>query len=262
VVRVEAADGAIAGVTTADGRTVRSRVVLAACDPFRLPELLGPGGLPADLTQRLDRLFRPGVTMKVNLALARPPRFPGLGDRSAGGATVHLLPGEDRPLDAVREMWREVRAGRLPEFPTIEWYLHTTVDPTLSDAAGRHSSALFVQSVPHVPADSTWQAEVDGYVARLLAVCDRFAPGTADSVVDTFALPPPEIARHFGITGGHIHHVDNTFAFDARMPYATGLPGLYAGSAGCHPAGSVIGAAGHNAARRILTDLGRKVASR
>ena len=34
------------------------------------------------------------------------------------------------------------------------------------------------------------------------------------------------------------------------------VDGVYAGSAGCHPAGSVIGAAGHNAAVRILTDLG------
>jgi phytoene dehydrogenase-like protein len=39
------------------------------------------------------------------------------------------------------------------------------------------------------------------------------------------------------------------------MPYSTGLPGLYAGSAGCFPGGSVIGAAGHNAAQRILADL-------
>jgi phytoene dehydrogenase-like protein len=256
VARIDVEAGAVAGITTADEHLVRARVVLAACDPFRLPGLVGPDVLPADLTQRLDRLFRPGVTMKVNLALARPPRFPGLGDRCAGGATVHLLPGEDRPLDAVREMWRQVRAGLLPEFPTIEWYLHTTVDPSLSDPAGRHSSALFVQSVPHVPAGSTWAAETDSYVARLLAVCDRFAPGTTDSVVDVFALSPPEIERHFGITGGHIHHVDNTFAFDQRMPYVTGLPGLYAGSAGCHPAGSVIGAAGHNAAHRVLLDMG------
>ena len=68
-------------------------------------------------------------------------------------------------------------------------------------------------------------------------------------------LPPPGIEEHFGITGGHIHHVDNTVSFTDRMPYATGIDGVYAGSAGCHPAGSVIGAAGHNAARRILTDL-------
>jgi phytoene dehydrogenase-like protein len=69
-------------------------------------------------------------------------------------------------------------------------------------------------------------------------------------------LTPPGIEEHFGITGGHIHHVDNTVAFNERMPYATGLDGLYAGSAGAHPAGSVIGAAGHNAAKRILADLG------
>jgi phytoene dehydrogenase-like protein len=35
------------------------------------------------------------------------------------------------------------------------------------------------------------------------------------------------------------------------------VDGLYSASAGCHPAGSVIGAAGHNAARRVLRDLGR-----
>ena len=76
-------------------------------------------------------------------------------------------------------------------------------------------------------------------------------------VADTFALPPPGIEAHFGIRHGHIHHIDNGFAFDQRMPYVTGIDGLYACSAGCHPAGSVIGAAGHNAANRVLADLGR-----
>mgnify|MGYP006204153795 CR=1 FL=1 len=40
-----------------------------------------------------------------------------------------------------------------------------------------------------------------------------------------------------------VSHVDNTVSFTDRMPYATGLAGLYAGSAGCHPGGSVIGGA-------------------
>jgi phytoene dehydrogenase-like protein len=267
--RIVIADGAVSGVETGE-QAIAAPVVLAACDPFRLPALLGQFRVPKDLTDRLRQLFRPGVTMKVNLALSRPPTFPGLAGRSSGGATVHLLPGEDRPLDAVREMWQQVRRGELPEFPTIEWYSHTTaqnpaatthgpgkgsVDESPQDGAGRHSSALFVQSVPHRPTGSSWPAETDRYVEELLAVCDRFAPGTTDSVVDVFALPPPGIEAHFGITGGHIHHVDNTFAFDQRMPYATGVTGLYAGSAGCHPAGSVIGAAGHNAAQRILRDL-------
>ena len=154
-------------------------------------------------------------------------------------------------------MWDDVQAGRLPEEPTIEWYLHTTVDPSLQDADGHHSSALFVQSVPYAVAGSSWEAELPGYVEHLLGICDRFAPGTSDLVADVFALAPPGIEEHFGLTHGHIHHVDNGVAFADRMPYATGVDGVYAGSAGCHPAGSVIGAAGHNAARRILADLGR-----
>jgi phytoene dehydrogenase-like protein len=148
----------------------------------------------------------------------------------------------------------------LPAEPTIEWYLHTTVDPSLRDADGHHSSALFVQSVPYSPADGTWDDLLPSYVETLLDVCERYAPGTRDLIADAFPLTPPGIEEHFGITGGHIHHVDNTVSFTDRMPYATGLPGLYAGSAGTHPAGSVIGAAGHNAAQRVLADLGRPAA--
>ena len=80
------------------------------------------------------------------------------------------------------------------------------------------------------------------YVKHLLSICDRFAPGTSDLVVDTFSLTPPKIEEHFGITRGHIHHVDNGSGFADRLPYATPIAGLYSCSAGTHPAGSVIGA--------------------
>jgi phytoene dehydrogenase-like protein len=71
-----------------------------------------------------------------------------------------------------------------------------------------------------------------------------------------FPLTPPKIEKHFGIRRGHIHHVDNAFGFSDRLPCATPVEGLYSCSAGCHPAGSVIGAAGHNAAERVAHDLG------
>ncbi len=247
-----------AGVVLADGHAVEARVVLGACDPFRLAALVGDDRLPEDLAGRLERIRRPGTTLKVNLALSDLPRFRCLpaGAPSPFGATVHLLPDTDHPLAEIRRMWQQVEAGQLPDLPTIEWYVHTTLDPSLQDPAGHHSSALFVQSVPYEIAGSTWERELPVYTDHLLAICDRFAPGTSGLVADTFALPPPAIEQHFGISYGHIHHVDNTVAFADRMPYATGIAGLYAGSAGCHPAGSVIGAAGHNAAQRILRDLG------
>ncbi|MEV8510114.1 NAD(P)/FAD-dependent oxidoreductase [Actinoplanes sp. NPDC051475] len=278
---VTVSHGAATGVALADGRTISARVVLGSCDPYQLMSLVPEGALPEALTARMAAVKRTGTTMKLNLALSGLPRFTCLPEDAASpfGSTIHLLPGSaglsltaaenrgnivmaglaesDSPMAALRAMWADVQAGRLPAEPTIEWYLHTTVDKSLQDEAGHHSSALFVQSVPYELDGTTWDEALPGYVTRLLEICDRYAPGTSSLVADMMPLTPQGIERHFGITGGHIHHVDNTVAFDERMPYFTGLDGLYAGSAGAHPAGSVIGAAGHNAAKRILADLGR-----
>ena len=109
--------------------------------------------------------------------------------------------------------------------------------------------------MPYELADGSWEREESRFVTRLLDICDRFAPGTSALVDDVFTLTPPKIEEHFGITAGHIHHVDNSIGFDDRLPYRLPVAGLYACGAGCHPAGSVIGAAGFNAARATLADL-------
>src|SRR3954447_2971223 len=254
VASIEVSNGAVTGVHLADGRDIATATVVAGCDPFTLADLVP---LPQSIRDRLDDVRRPGTTLSVTLALRDLPTFSCLPSDAPSpfGSTIHLLP-QQRPMDAVRAMWADVQAGRLPDFPTIEWYLHTTADPTLQDSDGHHSSALFVQSVPYAIEGSSWDIELSSYVEKMLRICDRFAPGTSDLVADTFPLPPPGIERHFGIRHGHIPHVDNAIAFDRRMPYRAGIDGLYAASAGCHPAGSVIGAAGHNAARVVMGDLG------
>ncbi len=257
VVEIEHVAGVARGVVLADGTRVTAKVVVCNADPFRMRELVGRAALPLDYNTRVDGYRKDGTTLKVNLALSGLPRFTCLPeDRGQYGPTIHLLPQGDDVLGAVARAYAEAKAGRLPEFPTIEWYMHTAIDPSLRDAHGHHNSALFVQWVPHTLAESTWEAEEAGYVAHLLAICDRFAPGTSALVVDTFALTPPKIEAHFGMTRGHIHHVDNSFGFADRLPYRVPIAGVYSCSAGTHPGGGVIGAAGHNAARAVLADLG------
>ena len=39
-------------------------------------------------------------------------------------------------LRSLVESFEAVKAGKLPEFPTIEWYIHTTVDGSLRRSAG------------------------------------------------------------------------------------------------------------------------------
>ena len=258
VERIECQGGTARGVALADGTTLAARAIVCNADPFRMQALLGRERLPEAYNRRIDGYRRDGSTFKVNLALRDLPRFSCLPEsRDAFGPTIHLLPDEKDVLRVLDEGFAATREGRLYDFPTIEWYIHTTVDASLRDAEGNHNSALFVQWVPYELRGTTWEAEEGRYVRHLLSICDRFAPGTSDLVVDTFPLHPQKIERHFGITRGHIHHVDNSFGFADRLPYATPIAGLYSASAGCHPAGSVIGAAGHNAAARLLRDLGR-----
>jgi len=248
--------GRIKGVVLANGEELTADAVVVNADPFRMRDLIGKERLPAEYNARIDGYERPGSTFKVNMALGGLPKFTCLPeDRGQYGPTIHLLPDEKDVMRHIKEGFAMVQRGELDPFPTIEWYIHTTVDPSLKDAEGHHNSALFVQWVPHTLKGTTWEAEEEKYVKQLLSICDRFAPGTSDLVVDTFPLHPQKIEQHFGIRHGHIHHVDNGFGFADRLPYATPIEGLYSCSAGCHPAGSVIGAAGHNAANRVIKDL-------
>lgn len=260
VQRILVNTGQATGLLLEDGREMTARVVVCNADPFRMRELVGEEKFPVSFNQTLERLKRTGTTLKVNLALDRLPTFSCLPEnRGQHNATIHLLPQQTDLIQSIRQSFETVQAGGLAEFPTIEWYIHTQADPSLQDDQKRHNSAFFVQWVPYQLKHSNWEDEETRYVNHLIGIADRFAPGFSDSVVDVFALTPKKIEEHFGIRFGHIHHIDNTFGFDRRMPYATPVAGLYSCSAGCHPAGSVIGAAGHNAAMRVMKDLGKKI---
>jgi phytoene dehydrogenase-like protein len=258
VAEIELASGAARAVVTQSGETIRADAVIAGCDPFRLRELCGRHSFDESFNGWLDARRRPGMSFKLNLALAGLPRFTCLPeDRGQFGPTIHLLPDEDQVIEQLDAAYAAAHSGRLPELPSVEWYVHTPLDPSLSDPSGHISSALFVQWVPYALAEGDWDSRADAFSDHLLSICDRFAPGTSALVVDRMALHPQRIERHFGMTMGHIHHIDNTFGFDDRFPHRTPLMGLYSCSAGTHPAGSVIGSAGFIAATALLEDLGR-----
>jgi phytoene dehydrogenase-like protein len=250
--------GVVKGVVTKDGTMHHAGVVVCNVDPFRMHDLVGSGKWPPDFDRRLDALRREGTTMAACLALSAAPALAAGGADEARAATMHLVPLADgSPLLALERAWGAVQRGALPDAPAIACVVHTIVDPTLRDPEGRHACTLFAQ-VPYSIAGDTWEGAAPAFVDRLVGIVDRFAPGFAASVVDTLPLHPQALEARFGMTRGHPHHVDNAIGFADRAPYATPVPGLYSCSAGTHPAGGVIGAAGHNAAMRVLRDLGKR----
>ena len=249
--------GTARGILLEDGTELRAPAVLVNADPFRMQQLIGEQNLPSAYNTRLAAMRRPGSTFKLNLALERAPTFPCLPQPGKQfGPTIHLLPQGPDVLAELARGFQAVQQGRLAEFPSIEWYMHSTVDTSLSDASGRISSAFFVQWVPYELEGASWDTEAERYAKQLLEIADQFAPGTSALVTDWQILHPKKIEEHFGISHGHIHHIDNSFGFADRLPHRTPIAGLYSASAGTHPAGSVIGCAGYLAAAECLRNMG------
>lgn len=247
------------GAILEDGREISVNVAIATnADPFRVRDMVGGYNLPQEYNNKLQTLLVDGTTLKVNLCLKGLPKFTCLPENvGQHHSTIHILPQEN-VIETLQKSYDDVQCGKLPDFPSIEWYFHTTADPSLKDPENPeyHNSALFVQWVPFtLSGGKTWEEEEERYVKHLLSICDRFAPGTSELVVDTFTLTPPKLEKHFGIPRGHIQHVDNSFGFTDRIPYSLPINKLYACGAACHPGGAVIGCAGHNAAMKIIKDI-------
>lgn len=262
VARIAVHDGRAVGVVLDDGAVIEARTVISNADPQRtLLGLLGREELPESLVRELEALDFRSPSLKINAALARLPHFtakPGNGVGPHHVGTIHVGATD---LDALEDSFDAARAGRLPDRPMIELTLPSTLDPGLAPP-GRHVASLFVQHVPARLAHSSWDAACDSFADRVFSLVDEVAPGFTDSVLDREVLPPPQLERIFGLTGGNIFHGAMTLdqlLFLRPLPgwsrYRTPIRGLYLCGAGTHPGGGVMGACGRNAAGEVLRDL-------
>src|SRR5919202_2984527 len=137
-------------------------------------------------------------------------------------------------------------------------------DDTLAPP-GRHVVTLWGQWYPYELRDGAgWDDLAGAEAARLIAAVDRFAPGFAGSVLETYVQTPLRLEQELALPRGNVMHVEmglsSIFGFrptpalgGQRVP---GLAGLYLAGASTHPGGGVSGNSGRTAARLVLGDRG------
>ncbi|MBN9163441.1 MAG: NAD(P)/FAD-dependent oxidoreductase [Myxococcales bacterium] len=245
------------GVVLADGRTIRAGAVVTSADPWRLRALVGADRLPAEYSRRIDTFTRSGGIAKLNVAFAELPRFACLPEaRGQHRATTFVLPGgEDDTVRALGRAFADASAGRLPSEPPLECVFPTAADESLRDPDGRHSASILVPWAPYDLSGTTWSTEEERFTNVVLDMLETFAPGARALVADAVLYHPKRLETHFGITRGHLGHVDDTLLFGDRLAPTTPISGLYTCGRGAGPAGGVFGVAGLNASRRVLADL-------
>ncbi len=238
------------GVVLEGGELIRARAVVSNADPVVTGRLLGTSVDPG-FAARVDGWRTTSPVVKVNCGLSRLPRWTAVPDAGwPNGAPVSI----SLPLDAAQEAFEDCRRGiASPGF--AELYFQTAYDPTVAPP-GKHTMSVFAQYAPYALADGTWDDRRDEIGQRVLGLIGRYCD-VDDIVEHVEVLGPPDIEARIGLTGGHIFQGECTpdqmwwRRFSPRAPGS----GVYLCGAATHPAGSVIGLNGRNAAMAVLADL-------
>jgi phytoene dehydrogenase-like protein len=248
VARVLVEGDRAAGVVLATGEELRAPVVLSAISPrLTFQTLVGPRHLDAGFYERTGFIRSRGAAAKLNLALTGAPDLGDLRRRFV------IAPS----MNAVEEAFNPVKYGEVPKAPVMEFVFPSAFDEGQAPV-GHHVLSAIVQFAPHAPKAGLEAARAE-MLETTLAVLEANVPGVRARVAHAELLMPQDIEARFGMVGGNWHHGE--LAVEQMLflrplreaaQYETPLPGLYLAGAGSHPGGGITGAAGWNAAGRVL----------
>ena len=242
-----------AGVELGSGEIVRAAAVVSNADPkTTFLTLLGAEHLDTGFVRRIANIRARGTVAKLHLALDGRPDFTGLDAAHLGGRIL-IAPS----LDYLERAFNPCKYGEVSPAPAIEITIPSITDRTLAPE-GKHVLSAVVQYAPY-ELKGGWDAARDGFADKIVETICGYAPGLARQIVARELLTPVDIESRFGVSGGHWHHgelaPDQLFMMrpvPGAGQYDTPLPGLYLCGAGTHPGGGVMGAAGMNAAGRLI----------
>jgi len=247
-------------VTLEDGRSLAARCIVANVNPKLLfLTMVDAALLEPDFRKRIERYKCGSASFRMNVALSGLPRFschsePGLHHASG----IIMAPS----LGYMDRAYVDARAEGIARLPIVEMVIPSTLDDSLAPP-GAHVASLFCQ---HFAPEADWAVRKQEAIDRIFDVVEGHAPGFRASVLGYGALSPADLEAEFGLTGGDIFHGQLSLdqLWSARpvlghADYRTPVKGLYLCGSGAHPGGGVTGAPGHNCAREVLRDLGRRM---
>ena len=265
VAQILVRDGRATGVALAGGEEIAAGVVVSNADPRRtFLSLVGDGELAPEFVQHVRDIDYRGTMARVHIAVDRLPQFAGF---AAGESAAHrgvTLLGAD--LGRYERAWTAQQAGVLPDADdlSIELTIQSVHDHTLAPA-GKHLITTGLQQLPYELASGTWDEAKDALTRSVIGTLERYAPGFGSSVIGTHTITPLDLERDYHLTDGNIFHgamtEDQLFAARPLAGYGryrSPIIGLYLCGAGTHPGGGVTGGPGHNSARAVLSDMGRR----
>lgn len=256
---IQASNGTSAKVVINGGEEFETRAVVSNADPHAtFLRLIDPIDLEPNFLTKIRNYRATGTAAKINVALSGLPSFTGLGsDNAKLSGRIHIGP----EIDYLERAFDAAKYGQYSRAP----YLDITI-PSVSDSSlapeGKHVMSIHVQFAPYKLKDGDWNSKREEFADTVFDQIEQYAPGFRQLILAKQVLSPVDLEQTYGLTGGHIHHgeqsLDQFFTFRPLLGYAqyrTPLKRLYLCGAGTHPGGGITGLNGANAAREVLKDV-------
>lgn len=257
---------AVTGVRTLQG-SVSADTVLANVSPQALyTSLLHEP--PAAAARAAEKYQNGRGAMQIHLALDKPVEW--LDPRLNTVPLVHLSNGSDSTGIACAQ----AEAGLLPAEPTVVVGQQYVLDPSRAPE-GKATLWLQLQEVPFAPVGDAageldvskgWSGELKaGYLERVLARLEQFAPGTRASVLASDILAPTDLALanpnavNGDPYGGSAELFQNLLwrPFPEAAGHRTAIQGLWHIGASTHPGPGLSGGSGHLVAQKLTAPPSR-----
>jgi phytoene dehydrogenase-like protein len=248
-------DDRVVGVVLEGGEEIQAKTIVSAINPkTTFLNLLGPRHLDTEAVRRARNIRMRGTACKLHLALKGTPDFKG-----ADLATRLVIAPSIR---AVEDAFNAAKYGEFSENPVMEIILPSALEDGQAPT-GRHVLSAIVQYAPY-NLKQGWESGRAAFLGRIMKTLEAYAPGIGALVTGSELLTPVDLEQHYGFEGGNWHHGELTaeqMMFLRPMigaaQYEMPIAGLYLAGAGSHPGGGISGAAGWNAAERILSKEAR-----
>jgi len=255
-------NGRVAGVELAEGRTLRSKVVMSTLDPHTtFLDLVGAGNMPSDLKESIEGWkYDKWSYYTLHIASEEPPQYK-CDDPWINEAFMTVFGIES--TDQLLAHWDNVVAGNIGDNFGGHATCESCFDPTLSDIPGK-SISFFQMHAPY-EIEGGWDKRGKELEEAILAKWQKAAPNfTRDNVVSTTFETPVDIETRFpNMRRGSIKHGDyRPIQMGCFRPNqecsstATPIEGLYVCGVSTYPGGLVLGGPGYLGANKVAEDLG------
>jgi phytoene dehydrogenase-like protein len=255
-------NGRAVGVKLAEGRTIKSKVVMSTLDPHTtFMDMVGEENLSEDLKTTVEGWALEKWSFNtMHIAAEEPPKY-ACDDLFINDAFATVVGIES--FEQLLAHWDNVTAGKI-DLDNFGGHCtcESSFDPTLSDRPGKYVSMFQI----HAPYDleGGWRERRGEIQAAMLSKWEKAAPNiNPGNIVATSMEDPEDIEIRFPqMRRGSIKHGaytpiqmgcfrPNQFCSSTETP----IEGLYVCGASTYPGGLILGGPGYLGANKVAEDL-------